>query len=50
MQSSSNNFALHFIFGPPIPKGKANGRICSVETSVTLAYVLPYANSVGAEC
>ncbi len=36
--------------GPPILKGKANGRIFSIGTSLTLAYVPPYANSVGAEC
>ncbi len=38
------------MFGPPIPKGKANGRMFSIGTSVMFAYVLPYANSVGAEC
>ncbi len=49
MQSSSDTFVLRFIFGPPIPKGKANGRIFSIRTSLTLAYVPPYANSVGAD-
>jgi hypothetical protein len=49
MQSSSDTFVLRFILGPPIPKGKANGRIFSIGTSLTLAYFPPYANSVGAE-
>jgi hypothetical protein len=38
------------MFGPLIPKGKANGRMFSIGTSVMFAYVPPYANSVGAEC
>ncbi len=37
------------MFGSTIPKGKANGRMFSIGTSVMFAYVPPYANSVGAE-
>jgi hypothetical protein len=50
MQSCRDTLTLRFIFGPPKPKGNVNGRIISIGTSVTLAYVLPYAKSVGAEC
>ena len=49
MQRWSDTLTLRFIFGPPIPKGKANGRMFSIGTSVMLAYVPPYANNVGAE-
>jgi hypothetical protein len=49
MQSSSDTFTLQFILGPPIQKGNANGRIFTIGASETLAYVPPYANSVGAE-
>ncbi len=50
MQSWSDTLTLHFNFGPPIPKGKADGRMSSIGASVMLAYVLPYAKKVGAEC
>ncbi len=50
MHSSRETFSLHCIFGPPIPKGNANGKIFSIFMSAFLAYVPPYANRVGAEC
>ncbi len=49
MHSSMETFTLCFIFGPPIPKGNANGRIFSTFISTLLAYVPPNANRVGAE-
>jgi hypothetical protein len=42
-------FTFHFIFGPPIPKGNAKGRIFSTFISTLLAYVPPKANRVGAQ-
>jgi hypothetical protein len=50
MQSTRETFTLRFIFGPPVPNGKANGRIFSTFISTLLAYEPPYTNKCGAEC
>ncbi len=49
MHNSRETCTLRFIFGPPIPKGNANGRIFSTFISTLLAYVPPDANRVGAQ-
>ncbi len=47
MHNSRDIFTLLFIFGPPIQKGNANGRIFSTFISTLLEYVPPNANRVG---
>jgi hypothetical protein len=49
MQSCRDTLTPRLIFGPPKPKGKENGRIFSIGTSVSLAYAPLYTKSVGAE-
>jgi hypothetical protein len=49
MQSTRETFTLQFIFGPPMPNGKANGRIFSTFISTLLAYEPPHTNKCGAE-
>ncbi len=49
MHNSRESFTLRFIFGPPIPKGNANGRIFSTLNSTLLEYVPPNAKRVGAQ-
>jgi hypothetical protein len=49
MQSGRETFTLRFIFGPPMPNGKANGRIFATFISTLLANVPPYTNKCGAE-
>ncbi len=49
MHNSRATLTLHFIFGPPIPKGNANGRIFLAFILTLLEYVPPNVNRVGAQ-
>jgi hypothetical protein len=49
MHNSRITLTLCFIFGPPIPKGNADGRIFSKFISTLLEYVPPNVNRVGAQ-
>jgi hypothetical protein len=49
MHNSKATLTLCFIFGPPIPKENANGRIFLTFISTLLEYVPPNINRVGAQ-